>query len=126
MANLIHTDANRNAMANLIVDLIDVSGPGELEFQNSSDTELATITFANPAFGASSGGQANMLAGSVDEPSATAGTVDRFKIKDGAGLEVLQGDVTVPGGGGDITLTDVILETGDKVSLTSLTYTAAT
>lgn len=126
MANLVHTTATRNAMADVVVDLINVTGPGYIEFQTAADVELATVTFQNPAFGAAAAGVATAAMPTLDESSADAGTIAKFQIFNGAALEVLSGDVTAIGGGGDIEISTLLLAATDKVSLTALTYTAAT
>jgi hypothetical protein len=50
-----HPAAVRTIVANAVVDSIDVGGAGSLIFQTSGSVEVATLVFANPAFGAASG-----------------------------------------------------------------------
>ncbi len=50
--------AARNAAANAVVDLCDVSGPGDLVFLTSGDVAVATLTLSNPAFGNATNGVA--------------------------------------------------------------------
>lgn len=122
---LTHTTATRNAMANAVVDLIDVGGAGTLEFQTSGDVEGATIGFSATAFGAATGGTAT-AASTTDDTNATGGTIAKFRIKDGAGLEVFSGTVTGLSGGGDIEISSLSITATETVSLTSLTYSAST
>jgi hypothetical protein len=121
---LVHVTAIRDSLTDLVVDAIDVSGPGTLEFQTSGDVEVATITFAATAFGASSSGIATAAA-TVDDTNATGGTVAKFVIYDGSPTEVFRGTVTAPAGGGDIELSSLAVGATDTVSLTSLTYEAS-
>ena len=119
-----HSTTIRDGIANLVVDAIDVSGPGYLEFQLTlGGTEVATVTFAATAFGASSGGTAT--AGAIVEDSSATGNaspVANFQIFNGAAAVILGGTVAVAGG--DINLSSLTIGATDTVSMSSLTYTA--
>ena len=52
-----------------------------------------------------------------------AGTVGHFRINQGAACG-WQGTVTVTGGGGDLTLDNVVLALAQQVTITSMTLTA--
>lgn len=124
-----HPTTIRNSITDLVVDAIDVSGPGTIAFQDNTNTAVATLTFANPAFDASgsAGGNADGVATAnpiVGDSDAAGGTVDRFVVFDGAGDSVFAGTVTLSGGGGDIFLSSLAVGATDTVELTSLTYTA--
>lgn len=119
-----HPTAVRNAIADLVVDLIDAgAGAGTIEFQTAGSVEVATLTFSDPAFGAASGGTAAASAITADA-SATGGTIAKAVVKDSNGTEVFSCSVTATGGGGDIELNSLVVSAGQQVSLTSLTYTA--
>lgn len=119
-----HPTSVRNAIADLVVDLIDAgAGAGTLEFQTSGDVEVATCTFSDPAFGAAASGTATASA-ITDDSSATGGTVAKFIIQDSDSNQVMTGTVTVTSGGGDIELTSVVIAATEVVSMSSLTYTA--
>lgn len=125
---LTHIGSTRNVVADAVVDLIDVGSTdanGDLEYMTSGDVEVATLAFANPAFGASGtpDGQADANA-IVDDSSATGGTIALFKLQDRDNGEVLRGSVTATGGGGDIELSSVVVAATDTVSTSSMTYTA--
>ena len=123
--SLTHVVAIRNTLADTVVDLIDfAAGAGTLIFQTSGDVEVATLTFSDPAFGAASTGTATASA-ITDDSSATGGTVGKFRIKDSDAAEVVSGTVTATGGGGDITLSSLVITATDTVSMTSLTYSAS-
>lgn len=124
-----HSTAVRNGIADYVVDLIDTgtASPnlGTLVFRAnaSPEAEVATLTFANPAFGNATGGTAtaNSIA---SDTNATGGTAGIFTIHDSDGTEILRGSVTATSGGGDIELSSVSIGASDTVSMTSLTYSA--
>lgn len=125
--------AARNAAADAVVDLVDAgAGAGTLKIYTGAqpangDTEgsgtlLATVTFADPAFGAASGGTAT----ATDPAAVTAvgtGTAASFVVEDSTGANVLNGTVSATGGGGDLQLSSTSLATGITVDVTSFTYT---
>jgi hypothetical protein len=124
---LTHSTAIRSVLADALVDAVDGgSGDanGDLVFMTSGDVEVATLAFANPAFGAASSGVATANA-IADDTNATGGTVELFKIQNLANTEVVRGSVTATSGGGDIELSSVVVGVGDTVSISSLTYTAS-
>jgi hypothetical protein len=119
-----HTVAVRTGIADFVVDQLDEgTPPGTLVFQTSGDVEVATLTFANPAFGAASNAVAT--AGTiVSDSSATGGTIAKARLKNAAGTDKIICSVTATGGGGDIQLSSVSISAGQTVSVSSLTYTA--
>ena len=117
-----HPTAVRDAICNLVVDRIDAgSGAGTLEFQTSGDVEVATLTFSDPAFGASSSGTATASAITSDT-SATGGTVAKARAKDSDGTDVFI--CAVGTSGSDINLSSLSVGVGDTVSVSALTYSA--
>lgn len=117
-----HPTSVRNALADLVVDLIDAgAGAGYLEFQTSGDVEVATITFGDPAFGAASSGTATANA-TTEDSNATGGTIAKFRIFDSDSNEVLAGACGTSGS--DINLTSLTIAATETVELTSLTYSA--
>jgi hypothetical protein len=119
-----HPTTIRSSLADLVVDLIDAgAGAGTLEFQTSGNVEVATLTFSDPAFGAAASGVATASAITSDS-SATGGTIAKAVAKDSNGNTVFSCSVTATGGGGDITLSSVVVSAGQTVSVSSLTYTA--
>jgi hypothetical protein len=127
---LTHVTALRNSLADLIADAIDVGSTdanGDLQIATSSafTTILATLQFANPAFGAASGGTATANAIAADTNAANTGTASNFRIRDRNNTEVVRGTVSATGGGGDIQLSSTSITATDTVSITSLTYTAS-
>lgn len=119
-----HPTAVRDGMCNFVVDQLDEgTPPGTLVLQTSGNSEVATLTFSNPAFGASSSGTATANA-ITDDSSATGGTVAKARLKNAAGTDKIICSVTATGGGGDIELDDITIGAGQVVAITSLTYTA--
>lgn len=117
-----HPTAVRNAIADLVVDLIDAGdSAGTLEFRTSGDAEVATLTFGDPAFGAASNGTATANAIASDT-SATGGTAAKAVAKDSDDTDVFFCSVGTTGE--DINLSSVEIGNGDTVSMTSLTYSA--
>ena len=109
------SDSVRNAKADAAVDLLDVGGAGTIKIYSGSQpatpataasgTLLATVTLPSPAFGSASG---------------TAGWA---RFADGAGTTRFDGDVTVTGGGGVVTLSSTSLTSGAPVDITGGTWT---
>lgn len=118
--------AARNAAVDAVVDLIDVgtTNPnGQLIIMAAGDVEVATLDFANPAFGAASSGTgtANAITG---DSSATGGTAVAFKTVNRDGTEVYRGTVGTVGSGADLELTSTTIAATEPVNVSSLTYTA--
>ena len=122
------TTAARNAACNAIVDLVDAgAGDSTLVFYAAdTTTEVATLTFAATAFGASGAvnpGEA-VAAAITPDSSATGGTTTVAKFLDGDGTEVLRCSVTTTAvGTGDILLSNNVITAGETVDVTDLTVT---
>lgn len=125
--------AARNAAADAVVDLID-AGPaaGTLKIYSGSlpanpdttpaGTLLATVAWADPAFGAAATG----VATATDPAAVTAvasGTAAVFLVEDSTGANVFDGTVTATGGGGDLQLATTTITSGIQVDITGFTYT---
>lgn len=88
-----------------------------------SGTVLATMALPSDFLAAASGGS-KALAGTWQDAAAdAAGTAGHFRIKQGATCHI-QGTVTISGGGGDLTLDNNVLASGQQVTITSFTITA--
>ena len=120
-----HNTTVRNAVADVVVDAIDAGGAGSIVFQDGSqsDSDVATLAFSNPSFGAAASGVAT--ANSItDDTDCNAGTVSKFTVYSGGAADIFSGSVTATGGGGDIILSSVAIGQGDTISISSLTYEA--
>ena len=121
------TDAARNAACNAIVDLVDAgTGDSTLVFYlANASTEVATLTFATTAFGASGAvnpGEAVAAAIASDTTAtgnASAATIAKFL--DGDGTEVLRCTVGITGA--DINLSNNVIAANETVAITSLKVT---
>lgn len=118
-----HSTAARNKAADEVLALLNAGGGGDLMFLTAADAEVATCALSGTAFGSASSGTATANAISDDE-DATGGTTTKFELRDGNDNMVITGSVGLPSSGADIELSSVEIGAGDKVEVTSLTYTA--
>jgi hypothetical protein len=90
-----------------------------------SGTLLASMSLASNWMADAASGTKG-LAGTWSDPSANnTGTAAHFRIKDSGGTVCgMQGSVTATGGGGDLTLDNTSIASGQAVSITSFTLTA--
>jgi hypothetical protein len=90
----------------------------------NSGTVLATLTLPSDWMAAASAG-AKAMSGTWQDTSAdAAGTAAHFRIHDSGGTTChLQGTVTATGGGGDMTLDNVVIAATQSVTITSFTLT---
>lgn len=89
-----------------------------------SGTVLATLSLPSDWMAAASSGS-KALSGTWEDLSADAdGTIGHFRIYDSGGTTCgMQGSVTVTGGGGDMTVDNTSVLTGQKVTVTAFTLT---
>jgi hypothetical protein len=124
-----HSTTARDAATNAVVDLLDPAG-SKLKFRISPSsvaspgTVVATLTFATPAFGASSTGTAT--AGTIASDTNATGNASAVAF---ASLETTGGTIhihcAVAASASDINMTNgLTVASGDTVSCSSLTYTA--
>ena len=83
---------------------------------------LATITL--PATFLTSSGGATTIAGTWSTTATGTGTAASFRIYDATPTCHVQGSVTATGSGGDLTLDNTSIATGQTVSITTATITA--
>ena len=113
--------AARNAACGAIVDLIDGGvGAGLLKFETSGDVVVATLTFSDPAFGASSSGTATASAITSDT-NAAGGTIAQVSAFTSASSKIFELDAGTSGTYMIVSSTSV--GAGDTVSCSSLTVT---
>lgn len=91
-----------------------------------SGTLLASMTLPSDWMAAASSGSKG-LSGTWQDSSANAtGTAAHFRIKDSGGTTChLQGTVTATGGGGDLTLDNTSIASGQSVTISSFSLAAA-
>lgn len=129
------TTAARNAATNALVALIDAdAGAGTLAIRTGAQpasandaatgTLLATLTFDVVSFSAAVAGVATLDATPVLTTTAVAtGTAGWFRITDQTGDVVMDGAVTVTGGGGELQLNTTSIVSGVAVEITAGTLT---
>lgn len=90
-----------------------------------SGTVLATLTLPSDWLAAASGGSKSK-SGTWEDTSADAtGTAGHFRIYASDGTTVhMQGTITATGGGGDMTLDNTSIASGQQVTITSFTISA--
>ena len=90
-----------------------------------SGTQLAELTLPSDWMAAASSGS-KALSGTWQDASANAtGTAGHFRLYDSGGTTChAQGTVTATGGGGDLTLDNTSIASGQSVTITSFTMTA--
>lgn len=88
-----------------------------------SGTVLATMALPSDWLTAASGGSKSLSGTWQDAAADAAGTAGHFRIKQGATCHI-QGSVTMTGAGGDMTLDNTNIATGQQITITSFTLTA--
>jgi hypothetical protein len=122
----------RNAACDAIVDLLDVSGPGNLQVGTSGFASiLATITLSATAFGSASTGAATLAGTPLQDAAAdNSGTAAVWRMRTSGGTAILSGTTATTDDGGDITLDvsarnaaldaiDALIGTGGDLQITT-------
>lgn len=125
-----HETSTKDSITDLVVDLLDAgAGAGTMQFQLAAGTEVATVTFSDPAFDDSGSAGGNAAGVSVANPitkdsSATgnASAVSKASWYDSNSNKILECSVTGTGGGGDIEISNTTIGAGEEVDVTSLSY----
>jgi hypothetical protein len=88
-------------------------------------TVLATVTLPSDWMGAASAGVKSKSGTWTDASADAAGTVGHFRIYDSAGTTChIQGNVTATGGGGDMTVDNVVFAAGQSFTVNTFAITA--
>lgn len=120
-----HPLAVRQGVATYILNQINEgTPPGTLVFLTSGNVAVATLTFSNPAFGSPNGSAVCTASAITSDTNAAGGTIAKAELRNAAATPKVLCSVTATGGGGDITMSSVVISAGQTVSITSLTYTA--
>ena len=113
--------AARNAACDAVVDLVDAgTPPGTLKIRASA-TLIATINFETTAYGAASSGVATAASFPKNATAAASGVVDNYIIANAAGTSIITG--TCGEGSGDISFDNADINSGQTVTISSLTHT---
>ena len=90
-----------------------------------SGTVLATMTLPSDWLAAASSGSKSKSGTWEDASADAAGTAGHFRIYASDGTTAhIQGTVTATGGGGDMTLDNVSIASGQTITITSFTISA--
>lgn len=90
-----------------------------------SGTVLATLNLPSDWLAAASGGSKSKSGTWEDTSADAAGTAGHFRIYASDGTTVhMQGTITATGGGGDMTLDNTSIASGQQVTITSFTISA--
>lgn len=119
-------DALETAIGTAAVLKIRTGAPPANVGTADSGTVLASMTLPSDWLAAASGGS-KAKSGTWQDASADAtGTAAHFRIYASDGTTAhIQGTVTVTGGGGDLTLDNTSIASGQSVTISSFTLTAA-
>ena len=135
MANLSYIDVMRNAMLDAITAEIDAGAgagtlgiydgaqPADADTAIGAQTLLAELVMTDPSAAGAAAGVWTASAIADDASADATGTAAWFRIEDSDGNAVLDGDITVTAGGGDIELDSLSITAGQTVSISSLTIT---
>lgn len=93
---------------------------------SATGTLLATFTLASDWAGNASGGTKSFNNTPVTTTAVATGTAGYFRIVDSTGANCgEQGTITATGGGGDVTVDNTSINSGQSVNITSWTITDA-
>ena len=116
----------RTAIANTIKEAID-NGVANAKFRlkDAGDVVLATVDLQDPAFADAVSGVINLNGTPLQNLSAEAsGTITKFDVIDGEDNIIFQGTATTSGG--DITISNDAVVTGNLITIASpFQYTAS-
>jgi hypothetical protein len=113
--------AARNAACDAVVDLVDAGSPPGRILLRASSTTVATINFENTAYGAASSGVATAASFPKNATASASGVLDNYVIENNAGTDIITG--TIGEGSGDISFDNTDINSGQTVTLSSLTHT---
>lgn len=126
-------NTTNSTFRNAILDGVDATfNSGTLEIRTgaapgagnaASGTVLATITLPADAFAAASGGTKAKSGTWQDAAADATGTAAHYRLTGGS--SVIEGTVTVTGGGGDLELDSTSIVSGGTVTVTSFTLALA-
>lgn len=126
--------AAQNAIVNAITALMDADvGAASIQLRTGASpgannaatgTLLATLAFNDPSFAAAILGVATMDNTPVlSTTGVAAGTAGYFRITDNSGDVIMDGTITVTGGGGDLEMNTTTISVGLTVEITAGTIT---
>jgi len=107
-----------------ILTLKSGAAPADCATANSG-TIIASMTLPSDWMNNASGGTKTKLGTWSTGSAAASGTIAHFRIHNSAGTECLiQGTCTNTGGGGDMTLDNTVVNSGQAITVSTFTLTA--
>ena len=108
--------------ANGLLDIFTGSPPGSCD---SADSGTKLVEFiCNATFAPSSTSGSITINPYTSVTALASGTAGYFRFKTSGGAQKVQGTVTASGGGGDLTLDNTSINSGQLVSMNTQTITA--
>jgi len=116
-----HVATLRNTLAAAVLAAIGASGV--LSFETTGGAGVVATLPLSATAGTLSGAILTFNPITSDT-NAAGGTIAEFAIQTSALADVFRGSVTATGGGGDVTLSSLVITATDTVSVTALSYEA--
>lgn len=112
--------AARNAACDAVVDLVDAGAAAGKLVLRQTTTVIATFTLDDPAYGAAATGVATAAGFPKTVAASATGVPDNYQITDSDDTVIISG--TVGEGTGDISLDNTDINSGQNVTVNSLTH----
>ena len=121
-----------NLLANALLDRLDTEMPAgsilELRTGGPAGAEnaaggslLCSITLPSTPWSAASGGT-KAKNGTWSGTGSAGGNAGHYRLRNAAGTRIIEGTVTLAGGGGDAIISTLAITNGGPVSVTSFSY----
>ena len=123
--SMVLPNATREALITAFGALVDSgAGAGTGEFQLPAGTEVATVTFSDPAFASYTNGVGTFDTVTGDaSATGNAAAVTKFVIKNSTGTVIATLSVGLEGSGEDVEISNTTIGAGEGVDITSGTVT---
>jgi len=116
--------ATKTNLAGAKVRVYTGTQPTDPDDAITTQTLLVEITLSNPAVtGPTSGNGLLTLIGTPQGTAAAGGTAAWARLVTSTGDELLDGDVSTSGGGGNFIISSTTITSGQLIQLSSFTYT---
>ena len=134
---LYFSNTTANAMLDVIATRVDAgSGPGKINVYSgtmpinaetalSGNTLLAELICSDPSAAPATGRTLTLNPITQDSSANASGIASFFRLVDSTGAVVIQGDVTVSGGGGALEMNTTNIVAGGPIQITASSYSLA-
>lgn len=106
-----------------ILKIFAGTAPAGPDSADGAGAVLATVTLPSDWLSAASGGQIALSGTWQDASADNAGTATHFRLYTSGSVCKVQGTVTATGGGGDMTVDNVVFAAGQQFTVTSFLLT---